>query len=119
MGRGKSEIICDGCGVTIERTGELLREHVIAQDENGNDIVERFFECGHCGKHYTVTVIDRDMRLMIQRRVQLKRRMNMNLKRRGSKAALQKLIDEDRELQEDLKFTADALKKKYLEGGVQ
>lgn len=117
MDRQKGEIVCDKCGAIIEVAKGLLRERVIAKDDDGNDIVEQFFECGHCGQHYTVTVIDRDMRLMIQRRVQLKRRMNMNLKRKGSKVALQKLIDEDRELQEDLKFAADVLKKKYLEGG--
>lgn len=118
MNRQKSEIVCDNCGAIIETVKGLLREREIAKDEDGNDIVEQFFECGRCGQHYTVIVTNRDMRLMIQRRVQLKRRMNMNLKRNGSKAALQKLIDEDRELQEDLKYAADALKEKYLEGGV-
>lgn len=117
MGRQKGEIVCDECGAVMEELNGLLRDHVIAQDEDGNEITERFFECPRCGHHYTVTVIDRNMRLMIQWRTQLKYRMNRILKNRGNKVVLQKLIDEDKAIQDDLKVRADALKKKYLEGG--
>lgn len=117
MGRQKGEIVCDECGAVMEELNGLLRDHVIAQDEDGNEITERFFECPRCGNHYTVTVIDRNMRLMIQRRTQLKHRMNRILKNRGNKVVLQKLIDEDKAIQDDLKVREDALKKKYLEGG--
>lgn len=116
MERQKSEIVCDECGAVIEELNGLLRDHVIAEDEDGNEITERFFECTRCGHHYTVTVIDRNMRLMIQRRTQLKHRMNRILKNRGNKVILQKLIDEDKAIREDLKARADALKMKYLEG---
>ena len=42
------------------------RFELLAEDEAGNPVIERYFDCSNCGRHYTVTVMDREMRLMMQ-----------------------------------------------------
>lgn len=110
----KKEIICDKCGAEIEMKN-LLRDRVIGKDEAGNAVMERFFECLDCGQHYTVMVIDREMRLMIQKRGQLMLKVNSMLQEGGSKERTQKLLDADKKLKEDMKSWADKLKEEYAE----
>ena len=110
----EKEMICNQCGGVIEMEG-ALRDRVIAKDAAGNDVTERYFDCPICGKHYTVTVIDRDMRLLIQKRKQIQYRVNKLLKENGSRKKMQQLLDTDAELKDDLKHMAQKLKEEYEE----
>lgn len=109
----KKEIICDKCGAEIDMQSGLLKDRVIAKDKGGNAVSETFFECQACGQHYTVTVMDREMQLMIQKRGQLMRELKRLIKTGGSKEKVQKLQDADAQLKKDLKNRADRLKKEY------
>lgn len=109
----KRIIECDRCGSILEDIGAELTERMLAEDEEGNPVTERFFECPFCGKHYTVTVIDRQMRLMIQERQQIAAKVRRILKQRGNKITLQKLIEKDEVLKEELIYRANVLKEKY------
>lgn len=108
----KKKIICDKCKAEFEMQN-LLKDRVIAKDKTGNAVMERFFECPDCGTHYTVTVIDREMRLMIQKRGQLMKKVNRLLRSGGSKERMQQLLDADEKLKKDLKSRADRLKAEY------
>lgn len=109
----KKEIRCDKCGEEIGKPN--MKDRVIAKDKAGNAVMERFFECAACGTHYTVTVTDREMRLMIQKRGQLMLKVSRLLREGGSKERMQKLLDADRKLKEDLKSRAEKLKGEYAE----
>lgn len=111
----KKKIICDKCGEEIGRMN-LLKDRVIAKDRAGAAVTERFFECPACRTHYTVTVTDREMRLMIQKREQLMKKVNSLLRVGGSKERMQQLLDADEKLKEDLKSRADRLKGEYAGG---
>ena len=108
----EKKIICDKCKAEIEMEN-LLKDRVIAKDKAGNAVMERFFECPFCGQHYTVTVIDREMRLMIQKRGQLMQKVNRMLKAGGNRKRMQQLLDADAQLKKDLKSRADRLKEEY------
>lgn len=109
----KKEIRCDKCGEEIGKPN--LKDRVIAKDKAGNAVTERFFECPACGTHYTVTVIDREMQLMIQKRGQLMLKVNRMMREGGSKERAKKLLDADKKLKEDLKSRAEKLKEEYAE----
>ena len=116
MQEKKERIIeCDQCGAILENIGAELTDRVIAQDEEGNDVTERFFDCPFCGKHYTVTVIDRQMLLMIQERQQIARKVKRILKQKGNPIVMQKLMEKDAALKEELLYRANFLKEKYKE----
>lgn len=108
----EKKIICDKCKAEFEMQN-LLKDRVIAKDKTGNAVMERFFECPDCGTHYTVTVIDREMWLMIQKRGQLMKKVNRLMRSGGSKERMQKLLDADEKLKKDLKSRADRLKEEY------
>ena len=104
--KAKKEIICDSCGAEVLGMGMKLADQVLAEDEAGNPVIERYFDCPNCGRHYTVTVMDREMRLMMQKRQRLKD---------GAKAVAVKAQQEAaRELQDGLMQRASMLKEKYL-----
>lgn len=114
MKEEKKEIICDHCGANILDMGMHLEERVLAEDEAKNPIIESFFNCPYCGKHYTVTVIDREMRLMIQKRQQLQKRIGRRLKDGAKMVSVRVQQEAVRELQDDLMHRAAMLKRKYL-----
>lgn len=111
----KRIIECDQCGAILEDIGAELQDRVIAEDEEGNAVTERFFDCPFCGRHYTVTVIDRQMRLMIQERQQIAKKVGRILRQNGNKIVMQKLMDKDAALKEELIYRASFLKEKYKE----
>lgn len=116
MKEEKKEIICDSCGINIMDIGIRIEDRVLAEDESKDPVIERFFDCPNCGKHYTVTVIDREIRLMMQKRQQLQKRIGRRLKD-GAKMAVVKAQQEAvRELQDDMMQRAAMLKEKYLKG---
>lgn len=106
-------IICDECRVEIEQEQLEVWDRVITKDENGNDVVERYFDCPNCGKHYTVTVIDREMKLMIQKRRQIQKKIALGIRNRASEYVLRRYKQKDDELKEDLKYRENVLKEKY------
>ena len=117
MERQMHEVVCDECGEKIEMDGQLLRERVIAQDEEGDNVTERFFKCPRCNHHYTVIVIDRKLKLMIQKRKQLMKRMKRAAKNRRQ-SEVKRILQEDRDIAQDIRERAKVLKQKYLEGGI-
>ena len=64
-------IICDKCAATFTPDMIEIRNRVITQDEEHNDIIEQYYECPVCGTHYTITITDRVQRIAIQKRRQL------------------------------------------------
>lgn len=106
-------IICDECRVQIEQEQLEVWDRVIAKDEDGNDVVERYFDCPNCGRHYTATVIDRQQKIIIQKRRQVQKRINLCVKNYGSKARIRKYQEEDEELREEFKYRAKMLKERY------
>lgn len=106
-------IICDECRAQIEQEQLEVRDRVIAKDEDGNDVVERYFDCPNCGRHYTVTVIDRQQKIIIQKRRQVQKKINLCVKNYGSKARIRKYQEEDKELHEEFKYRAKVLKERY------
>lgn len=116
MKEKKKEIICDSCGIDIMEMGMQLEDRVIAEDESKNPVIERYFDCPHCGRHYTVTVIDRGMRLMIQKQQQLQKRIGRRIKDGAKPTAVRAQQEAARELQDDLMHRAAMLKERYLKG---
>lgn len=114
MEKKQGLIVCDECGQIMRKMEEILHDHVIAQDEEGNEITETYIECPRCGHHYTVIVEDRNVRLMVQKRRQLIRKIY----RTSNRAIQDRLTEQERNLHEDIRERSEALKKKYLEGGV-
>ncbi len=114
MEKEKKEIICDKCGFDILNMGMEIKEQILAEDEDGNPVIERFFDCQNCKKHYTVTVIDRKMRLMIQNRQMLQKRIARKLKDGAKISSLEIEMKKERELQIALINRANMLKEKYL-----
>lgn len=107
----KQGITCNYCNAHIEPAAIEVMDAVIAQDDNGDDVIERYFDCPHCGSHYTVTIMDREMRLMAQKRKQIQKRIG----RLGNcnKALIDKYVEQDRELKEEFMYRASVLKEKY------
>lgn len=109
------DIFCDSCKELIHKAGQptegFLRDRQIGKAD-GSPVIERFFECPHCGAHYTVTVIDRKMRLLMQRRIQIQRKVGEALKA-GNKKRAEKLMKETAEVKKQLKERADKMKEVY------
>lgn len=112
--KAKKEIICDSCGAEVLGMGMKLADQVLAEDEAGNPVIERYFDCPNCGRHYTVTVMDREMRLMMQKRQQLQKRIARRLKDGAKAVAVKAQQEAARELQDGLMQRASMLKEKYL-----
>ena len=106
------EIVCDTCNATLTQDMIEIKNGVIAQDKHGQDVIEQYFECPICGGHYTVTITDRQQRLMIQKRRQLQTAVK-NAIRAKRPARAQTYKNKERELADDLKERAKALKEKY------
>lgn len=111
---GKAEVICEECGLAIdlEKTVGMRK---IAKDKDGFDVIEQFFSCGHCGKHYTITVIDHEQQKMIQKRQQLLKQIRMHEKIRSREKTIRDLWKKEERLKTDLKKRADMLKERYRE----
>ena len=53
--QNKFEVYCDKCGTEIEIT-KTMGTRVIARERNGFPILEQYFICQNCKKHYTVHI---------------------------------------------------------------
>lgn len=121
MDRGENTIICDKCGAEIEKVEENLQHCVIGLDEEGQEIQETSFTCSSCGKKYTVIITDRKMRLIIEKRKTIRKKINRAAKRATKKnavateRAIKKMMAEDESLRIQLKEMQEQLKEKYKE----
>lgn len=108
-----AEVICDACGSVIEDTG--IESRVIAKDKDGYDVAEQFFECQNCGKHYTVTVIDRKLLLMIQKRRQLLKQIKLHEQIKSREQTIKKLLEKNESMKRQQMERTTELKERYRE----
>lgn len=114
-------IECNECGAVIEQRKDLLQHQVIDKDDSGQDIQETFFTCQSCGAHYTVIITDRPMRLIIEKRKTIRKKIGRAMKSCTKKNVVatrmqvDKLVAEDEELRKQLKKMSTQLKEKYKE----
>lgn len=109
-----NEIICDKCAATFTPDMIEIKNRVITQDEEHNDIIEQYYECPICGAHYTITIMDRVQRIAVQKRRQYQT-VIQNAIRARKPARAQTYKDKERELADDIQARAKMLKEKYGE----
>lgn len=110
--RAGSEVYCDNCGKTIEMNGATF-SRIIAKDEEGYNVAEQYFDCPHCGTHYTVAVIDRKMQRMIQQRQQIRKQIELHRKIKSREKTFLKLQKEDERIKQLQEAHMKMLKAKY------
>lgn len=110
--RAGSEVYCDNCGKTIEMNGATF-SRIIAKDEEGYNVAEQYFDCPHCGTHYTVAVIDRKMQRMIQKRQQIRKQIELHRKIKSREKTFLKLQKEDEQIKQLQEAHMKMLKAKY------
>lgn len=110
--RAGSEVYCDNCGKTIEMNGATF-SRIIAKDEEGYNVAEQYFDCPHCGAHYTVAVIDRKMQRMIQQRQQIRKQIELHRKIKSREKTFLKLQKEDERIKQLQEAHMKLLKAKY------
>lgn len=109
----KKEIICDRCGLEISEQIEM-HNRVIAQDEEGADVSETYFQCPACGKKYTILVTDRKLRLMIQKRVLYQKKIQRAKNRKDGTAMARNMRKHDR-IKEEILDRKEMLMQKYAD----
>lgn len=107
-----SEVYCDNCGKTIEMNGATF-SRIIEKDEEGYNVAEQYFDCPHCGAHYTVAVIDRKMQQMIQQRQQIRKQIELHRKIKSREKTFLKLQKEDERIKQLQEAHMKLLKAKY------
>ena len=66
-----ARVICDACG---KETAINLWTREIAKERDGYfPVVEKYFCCEACGKHYTVGVYDHEQSMNVQKRRRIQR----------------------------------------------
>lgn len=110
--RAGSEVYCDNCGKTIETNGATF-SRIIAKDEEGCNVAEQYFDCPHCGAHYTVAVIDRKMQQMIQQRQQIRKQIALYKGMRKQNGVLWRLQRTDEQIKRQQEDRMKLLKAKY------
>lgn len=109
-----NRIICDKCNASFTQNTLKIKNRVITQDEQGENVLEQYFECPICKAHYTVTIMDRKQELMLQEREQF----TAAVKEAVRSGQLNKVIRyqrKERELSGELIKRAKMLKEKYKE----
>lgn len=110
--RAGSEVHCDSCGKVIDMNGATY-SRIIAKDEEGCNVAEQFFNCPHCGAHYTIAVIDRKMQQLIQQRQQIRKKIALFKGMRKQDGVLWKLQKTDDQIKRQQEARMKMLKKKY------
>lgn len=105
-------VICDSCG---QQTDVELWTRLIAKDRNGYDVTEQYFECKNCGKHYTVGVYDRQMRLDIQKRRQIQAQIRLHRQIGSRPGTIQHFIRKEENLKDKMLRRSQELKERYRE----
>lgn len=108
--RAGSDIVCDKCTARLDIQAKT---RLIAKDEEGFDVTELYFNCQNCGKHYTILVSNREMRKLVQRRIQIRKQINLHKSIRSRKETFEKLIAESDAIREQQKELEKRLKEKY------
>lgn len=107
-----SEVYCDACGKIIEMNGATYTR-IIAKDEDGFNVAEQFFDCPHCGAHYTIAVIDRKMQQLIQQRQQIRKQVALHRRIKSREKTFQKLQRTDESIKRQQEARMKMLKAKY------
>lgn len=107
-----SEVHCDACGKIIEMNGATYTR-IIAKDEDGFNVAEQFFDCQHCGAHYTIAVIDRKMQQLIQQRQQIRKQVALHRRIKSREKTFQKLQRTDESIKRQQEARMKMLKAKY------
>lgn len=107
-----SEVHCDACGKIIEMNGATYTR-IIAKDEDGFNVAEQFFDCPHCGAHYTIAVIDRKMQQLIQQRQQIRKQVALHRRIKSREKTFQKLQRTDESIKRQQEARMKMLKAKY------
>lgn len=110
--RAGSEVYCDACGKVIDMNGATY-SRIIAKDEEGYNVAEQFFDCPHCGAHYTIAVIDRKMQQLIQQRQQIRKQIALHRRIRSRETTLEKLQRTDDQIKRQQETRMKMLKAKY------
>lgn len=103
---------CDACGKVINMNGATY-SRIIAKDEEGYNVAEQFFDCPHCGAHYTIAVIDRKMQQLIQQRQQIRKQIALHRRIRSRETTLEKLQRTDDQIKRQQETRMKMLKAKY------
>lgn len=69
------EVTCDKCSAVIRL---IVKEKVIDKDENQKNIVEQYFKCPKCGKHYRIFIHDEYIRQRINARENMRKGKGYN-----------------------------------------
>lgn len=110
--RAGSEVYCDACGKVINMNGATY-SRIIAKDEEGYNVAEQFFDCPHCGAHYTIAVIDRKMQQLIQQRQQIRKQIALHRRIKSREKTFQKLQRTDDQIKRQQETRMKTLKAKY------
>lgn len=110
--RAGSEVYCDACGKVINMNGATY-SRIIAKDEEGYNVAEQFFDCPHCGAHYTIAVIDRKMQQLIQQRQKIRKQIALHRRIRSRETTLEKLQRTDDQIKRQQETRMKMLKAKY------
>lgn len=106
------ELTCDTCRQEFALDEIELKNRVIAQDENGDDVIEQYFTCPLCGEDYSVIILDRQQEELIKKRRQIRARVNRAiLNKRADRA--RKYAEQEQELKNDIRCREEMLKEKY------
>lgn len=87
----------------------------LKEKKRGNGIVETYFICPHCDKHYTAFVTDAVVRRK-QREIRSIHEMLKDVKTMGNIADFQKIHAEMEQKKQELQPLMSALKDKYGKG---
>ena len=94
------EIRCDRCRADFRLDEIELKNRVIAQDEDENDVIEQYFICPICGEDYTVIILDRQQEELIQKRRQIRARINRAIMNKRADRA-RKYAEQEQDLKND------------------
>lgn len=108
------EIVCDVCGEVIDVNGSIW-DRVITKDPEGFDVVERYFTCPKCKKHYTVSVLDRQQMLNIQKRRNIRQKIRLHIQIKSNPQTIQYYQRKEEQIREKQMQRSEMLKVKYRE----
>lgn len=108
-----ARVICDACG---KETAINLWTREIAKERDGYfPVVEKYFCCEACGKHYTVGVYDHEQSMNVQKRRRLQRMIRLHISIRSRQETIEGLQKEEQRLKAKMLKRAERLKEKYRE----
>lgn len=108
------ELICDTCRQEFALDEIELKNRVIAQDENGDDVIEQYFTCPLCGEDYSVIILDRQQEELIKKRRQIRARVNRAIQNKRADRA-RKYAEQEQELKNDIRCREEMLKESMEE----